>query len=131
MPRCSLARTMRKLTAVTLLALALGLVLAATASARRAATGQQRKTIARVLGVKAQCIHVWTSNVRPNGQDWAYEIIFGYKGACSDEQPGDAAFLHLVNGRWRSVVQGDEFGCKSGAVRQVPLRIQADLLGCG
>lgn len=119
--------------ATIIVTVAIMLACVATAAARQAVHGRQETAILRALGsgIAPQCVRAWVSTVRPDGRTWAFVTVVGYRGACSDQQPGDSAFLHFTGGRWRAVTQDDEVSCRNGAFPQVPLRVQYDLLGCG
>jgi hypothetical protein len=119
--------------ATAVLLLAFVLAAAVPASARRAAHGKTKAAILHAWGSapsQITCINAWVSTVRPNGKNWAFAVDVGTRGVCANSQPGDAAYFNRVRGKWRVVVQDDEINCNNGAFRQVPLSIQADLLGC-
>ncbi|MGH3264168.1 MAG: hypothetical protein ACRDNS_19480 [Trebonia sp.] len=127
---------MQRRIAAVLVALALPLAIASSAIAREAARGATKAAILSALDgpdptvtSPPQCSRAWTVNLRGVGR-WAFEVVTRGTGVCSSQQPGDAAYLHLVHGRWRVVQQGDEITCRDGGLSSVPVEVQADLLAC-
>ncbi|MBV9805243.1 MAG: hypothetical protein JO130_18740 [Solirubrobacterales bacterium] len=117
--------------ATPLAALAILLGVASPALARQPASGTTKASILKALGpgLSPQCNGVWTTNLRGLGL-WALVVTTRDTGACSQEQAGDAAYLHFTRGRWRSLAQGNEASCRNGGFSGVPVKVQADLLNC-
>ena len=115
----------------SLLALSVGLAVAGTASARRPASGSQKRAIMTAAGLRPatplRCYRVEISTVN---SAWAATQYAGATGKpCITYGADGVSITHFVRGRWRFVTAGSAFSCPIPG--HIPTAVQRDLrLAC-
>ena len=120
-----------RLLMTALLALAMALAVAGAATARRPATGAQKRAIMTAAGLRRatplRCYRVEVSTANPA---WAATQYAGASAQpCISYAADGVSITHFVRGRWRFVTAGSAFTCPIPG--HIPAAVQRDLrLAC-